>query len=181
MKRIMILVAAVLLVIGSTLNAQPRNGNGYGNSNGMGMKQGDGSGFGNGSRFERMQAMLNLTDEQTAKISDLRFEHDKMVLEARSEIQQHRLIVRKMMTDNKIDQEELLKITNDNSELKGKIKLSKTNMWLDIYNILDDTQKETWTKTFAQCVQNGRNFHKKGRGGFGNNDCDRKFYQRRMK
>ena len=173
----MILVTAALLVIGSTLNAQPRNGSGY--DNGMELNQGqgynnNGNGFGSGARFERMQIILKLTDEQTTKISDLRFEHEQMALEANSEIQKHRLIVRKMMTDNNIDQEKLLKITNENSEFQGKIKLSRTTMWLEVYNMLDDTQKEQWTNTFGQNGRGGQNskgFHKQGRGGSGNRDC----------
>ena len=185
MKRIMILITAALLVIGSTTNAQSRNGNG----NSKGMKQGQGYGLNNdknctgsrnSSRFERMQEMLDLTDEQTSQISDLRFEHETLALDTRNEIEQNRLIVRKMMTDNEINQEKLLKITSDNSELQGKMKLSKTKMWLDVYNILDDTQKEKWTKTFGQNGQ-GRNSHKQGKGGFGNNDCGGKFNQRKMK
>ncbi len=191
MKRLMILVTAALLVVGSALTAQPRNGSGYGNSNGMGLNQGqgygfnnNGNGFGSGTRFERMQTILNLTDEQTTKISDLRFENEQMALEANSEIQKHRLIVRKMMTDNNIDQEKLLKITNENSELQGKIKLSRTTMWLEVYNMLDDTQKEQWTKIFGQngrSGKSGRGFHKQGRGGYGNNDCGGRFNQRRMR
>ena len=185
----MILVTAALLVFGSTLNAQQGNRGGYGSNNGMGMKQGqgynnNGNGFGNGTRFERMQSVLNLTDEQTTTISDLRFEHEQMALEANSEIQKHRLIVRKMMTDNNIDQEKLIKITNENSELQGKIKLSRTALWLEVYNMLDDTQKEQWTKTFGQNGRGGKSakgIHKQGRGGYGNNDCGGRFNQRRMR
>ena len=187
MKKIMILVTIALLVIGSSLNAQSRNGKGNGNnSNGMrmGMQQGQGIGFGdrNGSRFERMKTLLNLTDEQSVKISDMKFEHDKLALEANGEIQEHRLIVRKMMTDNKIDKEKLLKITSTNSELQGKIKLSRTTMWLEVYNILDDKQKEQWTKTFGEFGnnRNNKNFHKSRRGGLGNNNYGGKFNQRRM-
>jgi len=179
MKRLMILVTAALLVIGSTLNAQPRNGSGMR----MGMQQGQGAGFnnnGSGSHFERMKTMLNLTDEQAAKISDLRFAHETLAIDTRSEIQKNKLIVRKMMADNEINQEKLLKITSENSELQGKIKLSRTTMWLEIYNILDDTQKEKWTNTFGQ-NGNGRNFHKSGRGGFGNNNCGGRLDQRRMR
>ena len=152
-------------------------GQGYGLNNDM-------NGFGNrtGFRFERMQTLLNLTDEQITKMSDLRFEHEQMALEARSEIQKHRLIVRKMMTDNNIDQDKLLKITSENSELQGKIKLSRTTMWLEVYNMLDDTQKANWTKTFGQFGQNGgRSFHKQGRGRFGNNGNFGNFPQRRMR
>ena len=107
-----------------------------------------------------------------------------MALEARSEVEKHRLIVRKMMTDNNIDQEKLIKITSENSELQGKIKLSRTTMWLEVYNMLDDTQKEQWTKTFGQngrSGKSGRGFHRQGRGGYGNNDCDGRFNQRRMR
>ena len=45
-----------------------------------------------------MQEMLNLTDEQKAKVSDLRFEHEKMVVEVKSDIEQNQLIVQKMMS-----------------------------------------------------------------------------------
>ena len=183
MKQLISLVTAILLIVGSSLIAQPYNGNGHGMK--MGMKKGNGAtvGYQNGNRFDRMQALLNLTDDQKAKISDLRFEHEQMAIETRSEIQKNRLVVRKMMTDNKIDNDKLLKITKENNELQGKIKLSRTTMWLDVYTMLDDTQKENWTKTFGQFSQNGngRNFHKRGRGGYGNNNCGEIFNQRRMR
>lgn len=179
----MILITAALLVIGSTTNAQSRNGNSKGMKQGQGYGQNNDkncTGSRNSSRFERMQEMLDLTDEQTSRISDLRFEHETLALDTRNEIEQNRLIVRKMMTDNEIDQEKLLNITSDNSELQGKIKLSRTTMWLDVYNMLDETQKVKWTKTFGQ-NNNGRNFRKQGKGRFGNNDCGEKSNQRKMR
>ncbi|MBU0475929.1 MAG: hypothetical protein KKF62_17425 [Bacteroidetes bacterium] len=169
MKRVFYLLVVILLVVGASLNAQPQNGRG----NGMGM------GFGSGDRldggcgfkapFERMEANLKLTDDQVAKISDLRFKHENLVIETQNEIQKNRLVVRKMMTDNKIDQKELLKLTSNNSELQAKIKLSRTTMWLDVYNLLDDTQKEQWTKTFNMSAHRDGKFNRKN----GNNDCNR--------
>ena len=180
MKRVMILVTMTLLVIGSTFNAQPLNGNGMK----MGMKKGNGATVAhqNGNRLDRMQALLNLTDDQKAKISDLRFEHEQMAIETRSEIQKNRLVVRKMMTDNKIDNDKLLKITKENNELHGKIKLSRTTMWLDVYTMLDDTQKEQWTKTFGKFMKNGngKKNHKHGMHGSAKNGCG-KSQQRRMR
>ena len=185
MKRVIILFAATLLLIGSSLNAQP----GMGYPPGKPMK---GQGFSQNkmmggpmqmNRMERMKTMLNLTDEQAAKISDLRFAHETLAIDTRSEIQKNKLIVRKMMADNEIDQEKLLKITSENSELQGKIKLSRTTMWLEVYNMLDDAQKEKWTNTFGQFGQNGnsKKFHKSGRGGFGNNNCGGRFNQPRVR
>ncbi len=161
MKRVIILVASLLLVFGSIFNAQPRNGNRIMDGKGSNYWQkGDYRLMGNGTRFESMQSRLGLTDEQTSKISDLRFEHEKMALEARNEIQTHRLIVRKMMADNEIDQDKLLKISSENSKLQEKIKTSRTKMWLEVYNLLDDAQKEKFTANFGALNENGRFFTK---------------------
>jgi Spy/CpxP family protein refolding chaperone len=170
MKRLLILLTTALLVIGGSLNAQP--------SEGIRAKQNHGFGINNDknefsdwptSHFERMQKNLNLTDEQIAKMSDIRFEHQNMAIDLKGKIKKNRLIVRKMMEDNKIEKEKLLKIVSQNNELLSKIKLSKTNMWLDIYNILDDTQKEKWTKTFEKFDSKRREFIKQH--GNRRNDC----------
>lgn len=166
MKRAFYLVVIALLAFGTSLIAQPQNGRG----NGMGMGPDDriGGGFGMKAPFERMEDNLKLTDDQVAKMSDLRFKHENLVIDTKNEIQKNKLVIRKMMTDNKIDQKELLKLTSKNSELQAKIKLSKTTMWLDVYNLLDDTQKEQWTKTFPMFLHRDGKFDRPGR----NNDCD---------
>lgn len=171
MKRLLILFTTALLVIGGSLNAQP----------GDGIRAKQNHGFGNNSdknevsnwpasNIERMQKNLNLNDQQIAKMSDIRFEHQNMVIDLKGKIKKNRLIIRKMMEDNKVENEKLLKIVSQNNELLGKIKLSKTNMWLDIYNILDDTQKEKWTKTFEKFDSKRREFNKQ-RGNKGNDFC----------
>jgi len=164
MKRLLVLVTTTLFLLGSTLSAQPGMGMPNGKK-GPGFN-GPGSGFGpnNMTRLERMQTVLKLTDEQVAQISDLRFEQQNLALDTRNQIEKNRLIVRKMMMDNKIDQEKLLAITNENSELNGKLRTSKVKNWLDIYNILDDTQKAEWTKMFNHLGQKGA-FGKQGKSG----------------
>jgi len=96
----------------------------------------------------RVQTMLKLTDEQSEKFNDIKYNHQISVVDIQAEIQKNQIEVKKMMADNKIDSDKLLQLTNANSELHGKIKASKTQMWIDVYNILNDDQKETWTKTF---------------------------------
>jgi len=169
MKRAFYLVVVALLAFGTSLIAQPQNGgNGRGNGMGMGPDNRIGGGLGMKAPFERMEDMLKLTDDQVAKMSDLRFKHENLVIDTQNEIQKNKLVIRKMMTDNKIDRNELLKLTSKNSELQAKIKLSKTTMWLDVYNLLDDTQKEQWTKTFPMFLHRDGQFDRPGR----NNDCD---------
>ncbi len=147
MKRIMILVTTTLLVFGSFIIAQPRNGSGAGLNN---RQKPCINNMQNATGFARIQGILNLTDEQISKISDMRFEQEKLELDVKNKIDQNRLEVRKMMLHNKINENLLLKLTQENSEYRAKIKLSDIKLWLEIYNILDDVQKEKWTSTFGQ-------------------------------
>ncbi|MEN8194452.1 MAG: Spy/CpxP family protein refolding chaperone [Bacteroidota bacterium] len=151
MKRLIISSLLVTLLLGSTiLLAQSRRNFDRGHKNFEG---------------SRIQVLLNLTDEQSNKFNDIRYNHQKSVIDIRAEIQKNRIEVRKMMADNKIDSDKLLQLTETNNDMHGKIKTSRTQMWLDIYNILNDDQKETWTKHFNRFGQ-----RKNGRG-FGRNDC----------
>lgn len=113
----------------------------------------------------RIQKILNLTDEQSGKFNDIKYNHQLSVVDIQSEMQKNRIEVKKMMADNKIDDDKLLQLTNANIELQGKVKTSKTQMWLDVYNVLNDDQKEIWTKTFNRIGQ------RDGRKGFGRRNC----------
>ena len=163
MKRLLILVTSALFLLGSTLSAQPQNG-AAGRPGAKFNRQAGGFGGNNMTRIERMEKILNLTDDQKAKISELRFEQQNLILDTKNQIAKNRLIVRKMMTDNNVDQDKLLAITKENSELNGKLRTSKVKNWLEIYNILDNTQKEQWTKAFNNFSRNGA-FGKSGRSG----------------
>ena len=101
----------------------------------------------------RVHTMLKLTDEQSDKFNDIKYNHQISSVDIQAEIQKNQIEVKKMMADNKIDSDKLLQLTNANSELHGKIKASKTQMWIDVYNILNDDQKETWIKTFNRLGQ----------------------------
>jgi Spy/CpxP family protein refolding chaperone len=122
-------------------------------------------GQGRMNRLEMMKVRLKLTDEQASKISDLKYEHDKFVLDTKNGIAQNRLEVRKMMTDNKVDENKLLSLTSANSNLRSKMSEAKIKMWLNVYNILDDTQKTEWTKMFQHMGQKGMHGKKGGRKG----------------
>lgn len=166
MKRVIILVTAVLLVIGSLLNAQPErsaHGNMYKQVDSYTHNNRAGFGGGQMNRLERMKVLLKLSAEQELEVSDIKFEHDNFVLDTENKIGKNRLIIKKMMTDNNIDQEKLLSLTSINVELRGKLISSKIKTWLKIYNILDETQKEQWTKMFIKMGQNGKHGKKRFR------------------
>lgn len=149
MKKVIILLAATLLIIGSSLNAQPGMGHPHGRP-GVKSNKMMGGGPMQMNRIERMATILKLSDDQKAKVSDIKFKNDNIVLDAKNGIAKNRLIVRKMMTDNKIDESKLLSLTSANAKLRSKISESKIKMWLSVYKILDDTQKIEWTKMFGK-------------------------------
>jgi len=176
MKRVFFLAVIALLVVGTSLTAQQnhkRNNEKCYSANdkiaGKNCMQ----------PIDRMKANLDLTDEQVSKISDLKFKHENIALDKRNNIQKNQLAIRKMMTDNQIDKNELLNLVSKNSELQTEIKLAKTTMWLDIYNFLDDTQKVKWANTFAIFCEKGSKFYNKEKHGFRGNNCD-KFPKDRM-
>ena len=154
MKRILAVISlAVFTAFGLTLNAQ---GN-----------------FKKGQKLnakERLEEKLNLSDEQQDKFNDIRFAHKKEVIDLKAGIEKNRLGIRKMMADNNIDENKLIRLTEENNNLRSKIHTSKVSMWLDIYNILDNSQKETWTENFEKFGRRA-DFRKKGRQGKGIGPC----------
>lgn len=105
-------------------------------------------------RMKRMQgagdrpmlAKLNLTPEQEKQFNDITFDHQKKVIDLKSQIEKNRLELRKMANENKIDEKKLIEITNANSKLQAEIKSSGINRWIAINKILNEEQKEIWSK-----------------------------------
>lgn len=116
-----------------------------------------------GERGDRLENILQLNNSQQEQFEKLRFEHQKASLDLRNQIEKNILEISQMMRTNKIDPEKLVALTSSNSNLKSSIQESRVKMWLDVYKILDDTQKEKWAEGFARFGQEGMH-GKKGRG-----------------
>lgn len=91
-----------------------------------------------------MLEKLNLTEDQQEKFDQLHYAHQEKAIETRSEIAKNRLEIRKLMDSDEIDQSKLMQLTKLNNTLRNEIQESRVQMWLSIYNALDDTQKEIW-------------------------------------
>ena len=117
----------------------------------------------------KIQKMLKLSDEQLVKFNDIKSKNQLSVIDIQAEIKKNRVNIKNMMANNKVDADKLIELTDANSDLHGNIKSSKTKMWLDIYNLLNEEQKVTWTKTFNRFGQ-GKKVGRKGIG-FGRYNC----------
>lgn len=122
-----------------------------------------------------MQKMLNLTDEQTATFNDIRYKHQMEAIDLQAELKKNQVEVRKMMADKNVNSNELLQLTKANNEILAKMRTSRTQMWLDVYNILNNDQKEIWTTRFSQFgdKRQGMGYRAGGRhhGQYGKHDC----------
>ena len=111
---------------------------------------------------DRIIEKLNLNEDQLQNFNDYHYKHQKEVIELQAEIEKNRLEINKMMLDNNIDKAALLELTGANSELRAKIHQSKISMWLNIYEILNDDQKEIWTQHFVHMDKGNRHFNREG-------------------
>ncbi len=119
-----------------------------------------------GPRFNgsRIQAMLNLTDEQTKTFNDIRYKHQTEAIDLQAELNKNRAEVRKMMADKNVNSDQLLELTKANNEILAKLRTSRTQMWLDVFNILDDHQKEIWSTQFGRFGNRGMGYGYRGGG-----------------
>ncbi len=96
------------------------------------------------SKFEK----LNLTEKQKEDFDKIRFSHEETTIDLTAKLKKNRLELKKMIGEKSIDGNELMKITEKGNNLRSELVTSKTKMWLEVYKILDDSQKEVWVKHF---------------------------------
>ncbi|MCF8259179.1 MAG: hypothetical protein K9J12_00245 [Melioribacteraceae bacterium] len=99
---------------------------------------------------EKMKEMLKLTDDQETNLENLRFNHAEEMIELKAELEKHKLSVKKMMQSGDILPDNLMEKTEEGLALHSKMKKLQTQHWIDVYNLLDETQKEIWTEHFGQ-------------------------------
>jgi periplasmic protein CpxP/Spy len=131
-----------------------------------------------GSMKKQFMKELNLTDKQEERIDAIRYKEEKAALEMRNEVEKNRLEIRHMMTTNNIDAALLESLTKKNSEVQANLKQLLVKNWLDIYNILDDNQKEIWADKFDEFGHQGRG--KMNRGKYDDGDFGRPGMEQRM-
>ena len=93
---------------------------------------------------------LDLSDTQVDQINNLRYAHQEEMIDFRSRVEKNRLEIQKLMGEDQIDTEKVIELSEQSSTIQAEMKRSKVNMWIGIYNLLDDNQKKTWAKGFGR-------------------------------
>lgn len=128
----------------------------------------------NFTRGDRGIEELNLTDIQKENFNEIRFAHQETNIDVNADLKKNRLNIKKMMASKNIDETQLINLVENGSKLRAQKMRSKVEMWLAVYNILDDVQKEKWTNHFNNFGERGKRFRNDKRN---NNRCERGFHK----
>lgn len=132
MKKQMINIIAIALVallpLGS-LFAQPQ-----------------GKGQGKFPGRQKMLQELNLTQDQKDQIAKLRLDHQKQMVDYRSGIAKTRLEIKDLFLNKNVEEGKVLDLTKKVSDMQADMKASRVKHWFQVYNLLNDQQKETFRK-----------------------------------
>ncbi len=93
---------------------------------------------------ENIRKQLNLTPEQEKKISDLRLSHQERMIDLNSELEKKELQKEKILSNDQITRNDMLKITNEINEIRNRIDAERMNHEMDVYENLDNNQKMIW-------------------------------------
>ena len=140
MKKLIVLLLAASITLGySNIFAQPFN---HKPMNGQ----------------KRITQLLKLNDSQLKKFNELRFANQEKMIDLRAKIQKSHLKIKEMAASKKINKSVAMNLVNQISSLRSQMAKQKMEMWFDVYNILDDTQKDIWVNHFG----NMNKMHHKG-------------------
>ncbi|NUM87693.1 MAG: hypothetical protein HUU37_00675 [Bdellovibrionales bacterium] len=82
-----------------------------------------------GRQYQRENNLekLNLTTEQKSKIESMRLSNQEEMVKLRAELELKELEMKKLKTAEKFSRNDVLNLTKEINEIKGKIELARTN------------------------------------------------------
>jgi len=98
-----------------------------------------------GNQFPMFQK-LNLTDEQQDQISTLRLNHQMEMIDLKANLEKRKVEMAKLKNNGNYTREEFINKVVAINSARDQISISKANFQMDVYQILDDTQKAQWNK-----------------------------------
>jgi Spy/CpxP family protein refolding chaperone len=85
---------------------------------------------------------LNLNEDQKSKIQELRLQHQKSMVDLNAELKNHQLALKEIKMKKDFSRSEYLSAVEKLNEVKNKISTSHANHRMDVYEQLDNEQRE---------------------------------------
>ena len=197
MKHVSVILAMVMFIIGgvSLLAAQPPApegataphpgcmGMGAGGGKGMMGPQGgcmgpcrggegmgsDCEGMGGGCNLIDCKELLNLTDDQTAKIKDINFAHKNQMIDLDAALEKAQLKMRHEMRADSPDKAKVLAAAKEVNTVKGQIAEARISHQFALMGVLNAEQLKKWKNCLTECRQScgpgmGRGYHGEEKG-----------------
>jgi Spy/CpxP family protein refolding chaperone len=163
-----------LFLVGFRVNAQQGRGNGpgFGYAYRHGSGFGDGPGGGNSKNFRgagRLEAFLDLTDEQDQQFEKIRLDFQKVSLPTFNKIGEKRAQLKTLISENG-DLSEIDQLIDDIGELQVSLKKQRVKNHLKIREVLTEDQKTKFDTHFGNRFDSGgQHFRSAGCFGWGMN------------
>jgi len=98
-----------------------------------------------GDRFP-MSQKLNLTEEQQDQISTMRLNHQMGTVDLKANLEKKKLEMAELKNNGNYTREQYIAKVEAINSAKNQLAISKANFQMDVYQLLDDTQKQEWNK-----------------------------------
>jgi Spy/CpxP family protein refolding chaperone len=134
LRSMSLLSLAALLLFATSLDAQMR-----GRDSERGFR-------GDGPRRAEIHNELNLTEEQETKLTALRTEHQKAMIDKRAALQKARLDIRTEMVKDQPDMQAIERMIKNRETLRSEMQLNQVKHWNEIREILTPEQREIWNQ-----------------------------------
>ena len=95
---------------------------------------------------ERIQEKLNLSTEQVDKIEALKLSHRKEMIGLIADVEKKEVELEELKYTLNFSRDAYLNKINEIISAKNKIELARANHQMDVYQLLDDNQKQEWNK-----------------------------------
>jgi Spy/CpxP family protein refolding chaperone len=142
MKRLAVLIAAVLMVFGTQMYSQPNRG----------------------KHIQKFMEKLNLTDEQKKDVDKIHVDAEKQTITQKAKEETARLELRQLLKADAPDKSAIEKKINDIADLKVQMHMIKINSWFAINKLLTPDQQKTWKKVLenAPAIRRQRMMNRMG-------------------
>ncbi|MGB9663387.1 MAG: Spy/CpxP family protein refolding chaperone [Ignavibacteria bacterium] len=104
---------------------------------------------------------LNLTDQQINQLEKLRDQHWKKMSEYRDELAKMRIDIRAEWRKDNPDKKKIESLMNKMNEIHSKMNQDRLNHWFDIFNLLDEKQKEKFREFQGKFFKDGKFWDRK--------------------
>jgi len=89
---------------------------------------------------------LNLTEEQQDQISTMKINHQMEMVDLKANLEKNEIELTSLKNKGNYTREQYLAAIRSINSARDEIAISRAEFQMDIYQILDDNQKEEWNK-----------------------------------